>query len=300
MIKIAYSNRFVLSLPDGHRFPMDKYSMLVEQLVYEGTITEKHLEDPGLLKEEDILATHTSAYWKALKTLSIDAKMVRKIGFPLTRELILRSMSSGMGTLYAAQQAIQNGIAFNAAGGTHHAYKDRGEGFCLLNDIAISANYLLNNGLASKVLVVDLDVHQGNGTAVIFKDDPRVFTWSVHGKDNYPLKKETSDLDHELATGTEDDDYLQLIESYLIRLIEVQEPDFIFFQAGVDVLKTDKLGHLALTREGCKERDRLVLQTAYEYEIPIAVTMGGGYSEKIMDIVEAHCNTYRVAFSIFD
>lgn len=300
MIKIAYSERFVLTLPEGHRFPMDKYSMLVEQLLYEGTITKENLEDPGLLEEEEILATHDTQYWEALKGLAIGSKMVREIGFPLSEELILRSRSSGMGTLYATKQALRNGVAFNAAGGTHHAYSDRGEGFCLLNDIAISANYLLNNGLANKILVVDLDVHQGNGTAEIFKNNPKVFTWSVHGKDNYPLKKEKSDLDHELPTGTTDGDYLQLVESYLIRLIEVQDPDFIFYQAGVDVLKTDKLGHLALTREGCKERDRIVIQTAYEYEIPLAITMGGGYSEKILDIVEAHCNTYRVAFSIFE
>ena len=300
MIKIAYSDRFVLTLPDGHRFPMDKYSMLIQQLLYEGTVEKENIEDPGLINEEDIVAAHDFSYWEELKTLSISEKMIRKIGFPLTQELIDRSRSSSMGTLFATKNALKYGIGFNAAGGTHHAYKDRGEGFCLLNDIAISATYLLNNGLSRKILVVDLDVHQGNGTAKMFEGDHRVFTWSVHGKDNYPLKKEKSDLDHDLPTGTEDEDYLRLIESYLIKLVEVQEPDFIFFQAGVDILKTDKLGHLALTREGCKERDRIVLQTAYEYEIPIVVTMGGGYSEKLLDIVEAHCNTYRVAFRIFE
>ena len=188
----------------------------------------------------------------------------------------------------------------NAAGGTHHAYRNRGEGFCLLNDLAISANYLLETDQINKALVVDLDVHQGNGTAVIFQDDPRVFTWSVHGKDNYPIPKEISDLDHELAFNTEDAEYLKLIEKTLPQLIQSQKPDIIYFQAGVDVLKTDKLGKLGLTREGCKERDRLVLQTAFDHEIPIVVTMGGGYSEKILDIVEAHANTYRTAFSIFE
>jgi len=300
MIHIAYSSRFVLTLPEGHRFPMEKYSLLIEQLLHEGTITDEHLTDPGLISEDYILAAHDRDYWNALKTLDITPKMVRKIGFPLTQELIDRSKSSAMGTLFATQKALQFGVGFNAAGGTHHAYRDRGEGFCLLNDIAIASYYLLNHKLASKVLVVDLDVHQGNGTAKILENEPRVFTWSVHGKDNYPLQKERSDLDHDLPTGTTDEDYLTLIESTLIKLIEVQAPDFIFFQAGVDVLASDKLGHLALTREGCKERDRIVLQTAYEYEIPIAVTMGGGYSKKIIDIVEAHCNTYRVAFSIFD
>lgn len=300
MIHIAYSTKFVLPLPQGHRFPMEKYSLLIGQLLHEGLITQENLTDPGLIPEELILTTHQKSYWESLKSLTVSPKMVRRIGFPLTQTLIERSMSSSMGTLFAAQKALENGIAFNSAGGTHHAYRDKGEGFCLLNDLAIAANYLLNHQLAKKILIVDLDVHQGNGTAVIFQDDHRVFTWSAHCEANYPLQKEKSDLDTAFGVGTNDEDYLEVIETTLIKLIEVQEPDFIFFQAGVDVLASDQLGHLSLSREGCKQRDRIVLQTAYEYEIPIAVSMGGGYSSKIIDIVEAHCNTYRMAFSIFD
>jgi len=300
MIHIAYSDRFVLDLPDGHRFPMEKYSLLIEQLKYEGTIEPQNLTDPGLIEEEKILLTHDTNYWNALKNLDMDARSMRKIGFPLSKQLIERSRSSAMGTFFAAEKALKHGIGMNAAGGTHHAYRDRGEGFCLLNDIAISANYLLEKNLVKKVLVVDLDVHQGNGTAVIFQNDPRVFTWSVHGKDNYPIPKEISDLDHELAFNTQDEEYLEIIQKTLPKLIQIHEPDIIYFQAGVDILKTDKLGKLALTREGCKERDRIVLEYAFENNIPIAVTMGGGYSEKISDIVEAHANTYRTAFSIFE
>lgn len=300
MIKIAYSSRYVLDLPDGHRFPMEKYSLLIDQLLYQGIITTENLYDPGLIEEEIILLTHEAEYWEKLKSLSLDPKMMRKVGFPLSQKLIDRSRSSSMGTFMATKYALEVGISFNAAGGTHHAYADKGEGFCLLNDIAIASNYYLKNNLVNKILVVDLDVHQGNGTATIFQNEPRVFTWSVHCKDNYPLEKENSDLDTELVAGTGDSEYLSIVETTLNQLIEIQAPDIIYFQAGVDVLASDKLGHFSLTTEGCKKRDQLVIQTAYEHEIPLVVTMGGGYSFKISDIVDAHCNTYKIAFSIFE
>jgi len=298
MIKIAYSDRYVLELPEKHRFPMLKYELLKDQLLYEGTITSENLHDPGLVNEDIILLTHTLDYWEKLKYLRLSDREIRKIGFPRSEKLVQRSRSSVMGTVYASMQALEHKIAFNSAGGTHHAYTDRGEGFCLMNDMAIAANYLLAQKLIQKVLIVDLDVHQGNGTAEIFKNKKEVFTFSMHGADNYPLQKEKSDLDIALKTNTDNHTYLKLLKDTLPKLIDSQKPDFIFYQAGVDILHTDKLGKLALTKDGCKERDQIVLSTCVTHDIPVAVSMGGGYSERIADIVDAHCNTYRTAFDI--
>ena len=224
---------------------------------------------------------------------------VRRIGLPLSQRLVDRSLSSSCGTLKAALHALEDGVSLNIAGGTHHAFTYKGEGFCVLNDIAIAACHLLQNRLAHKVLIVDLDVHQGNGTAQIFSNHPDIFTFSMHGADNYPLKKEKSDLDIALKPYTEDNTYLHLLHETLPELIEDQKPDFIFYQSGVDVLATDKLGKLALTRQGCRTRDEIVLALCAGKQIPVAVAMGGGYSERMADIVEAHCNTFRVAFDIF-
>ena len=187
----------------------------------------------------------------------------------------------------------------NIAGGTHHAFTNRGEGFCMLNDQAIGARYLLEHGLASKILIVDLDVHQGNGTAEIFQNEPAVFTFSMHGKTNYPFHKEESDLDIPLENETGDDEFLSILKSTLSRLIEEQKPDFIYYLCGVDVIASDKLGKLGLSLEGCKERDRFVLQSCFDAQIPVMCSMGGGYSEDIKIIVEAHANTFRLAQDIF-
>lgn len=203
------------------------------------------------------------------------------------------------GTVRCTHFALEHGIAMNIAGGTHHAFTNKGEGFCLLNDIAVAANYLLDQDLAQQILVVDLDVHQGNGTAQIFKDEPRVFTFSMHGANNYPLQKEHSDLDIGLPDFTNDDFYLKTLQVNLQNLLDTVRPDFIFYQSGVDVLATDKLGKLSLTREGCKQRDKLVLSKAREDKIPIVVSMGGGYSPAFRDIIEAHANTYRLAQELF-
>jgi len=298
MIKIAYSDRYVLELPEKHRFPMLKYELLKDQLLYEGTITTDNLHDPGLVEEDVVLLTHTLDYWEKLKCLRLTDREIRKIGFPRSEKLVKRSRSSVMGTVYASMQALEHKIAFNSAGGTHHAYTDRGEGFCLMNDMAVAANYLLSQNLVQKVLIVDLDVHQGNGTAEIFQNKKEVFTFSMHGADNYPLKKEKSDLDIALKTNTDNYTYLTLLKDTLPKLVDSHKPDFIFYQAGVDILHTDKLGKLALTKDGCKERDEIVLGTCLAHDIPVAVSMGGGYSERIADIVDAHCNTYRMAFSM--
>ena len=299
MLKIAWAPIYAHPLPKNHRFPMEKYNLLPEQLLYEGTITEENFFAPEPLAEALVIRTHDEKYWEKLKGLSLDRKEERRTGFPLSKQLVDREIVIMNGTLQAAQFALTHGVAMNIAGGTHHAFTDRGEGFCLLNDIAIASHYLLDNQLAKKILVIDLDVHQGNGTAQIFAEDGNVFTFSMHGEKNYPMHKEQSDLDIALPDGITDGPYLSLLDRHLKKLLDEQQPDFIFFQSGVDVLATDKLGRLGLSIDGCKLRDELVLSLAKAHQIPIVASMGGGYSEKIAHIVEAHANTYRLAQSIY-
>jgi acetoin utilization deacetylase AcuC-like enzyme len=299
MLRVAWSKAYNHPLPDKHRFPMMKYELLPEQLIYEGTIKEDQLFTPGHLPAEQILRIHDADYWRRLTSLSLSPAEVRKTGFPHSESLIKREINIAAGTVECCHFALQHGVSFNVAGGTHHAFTDRGEGFCLLNDMAIAASDLLTNSLGSKILIIDLDVHQGNGTAQIFAGNKQVFTLSMHGARNYPVKKEQSSLDIGLADGTEDKLYLKLLEANLKGILEDFQPDFAFYQAGVDVLATDKLGRLALSQSGCKERDRLVLQLCKECRIPVVVTMGGGYSEKVTDIVEAHANTFRLAQDIY-
>lgn len=299
MLKVAWSPGYVLPLPPNHRFPMSKYEVLPEQLLHEGTIKQSNLFNPKPIEEKWILTTHDELYWQRLQTLSLTPKEIRRTGFPLTKELVEREATIMSGTLQCVHFALEHGVAMNIAGGTHHAFTNRGEGFCLLNDIAIAANYALSKKLVAKILVVDLDVHQGNGTAQIFRDEPRVFTFSMHGANNYPMIKESSDLDIGLPDFTDDKFYLQTLKSNLANILDQVQPELIFFQSGVDVLATDKLGKLSLTRAGCKERDRIVLKTAYQNQIPVVASMGGGYSTDFRDIIEAHANTYRIAQEIF-
>lgn len=299
MLKIAWAESYVLPLPPHHRFPMSKYEILPQQLLHEGTISSTNLFAPSAYTEQHILQTHTREYWTKLKSLQLTPQEVRRTGFPLSLQLIEREVMIMQGTVECTQHALVQGISMNIAGGTHHAFTYKGEGFCLLNDIAVAARYLLNEKLVRKILVVDLDVHQGNGTAEIFREDPRVFTFSMHGAHNYPLIKETSDLDIGLADKTDDSFYLKTLDTNLKQLLNSVEPDFLFYQAGVDVLATDVLGRLGLSREGCKERDRLVMTLAKANGIPLVVSMGGGYSKNFKDIIEAHANTYRLAQEIF-
>lgn len=299
MLKIAWRKEYTHPLPENHRFPMEKYDLLPEQLLYEGTVSESNFFSPDFLSEQDILQVHDANYWQKLKSLSLSRKEERRTGFPLSQALVDRERIINQGTIDAANFALQYGVAMNIAGGTHHAFTDRGEGFCLLNDIALAANYLIREGKAKKILVVDLDVHQGNGTAEIFQNNASVFTFSMHGKGNYPMHKETSDLDIPLEDGTDDRKYLKILRETLPMLLDEQEPDFIFFQSGVDVLSTDKLGRLGMSIQGCKERDRIVFEHCIKNEIPVVASMGGGYSEKIAHIIEAHANTYRLAQDLF-
>ncbi|WP_161889899.1 histone deacetylase family protein [Pontibacter russatus] len=299
MLKIAWTEIFSHSLPEGHRFPMAKYDLLPEQLLYEGTITGENLFAPATLPEQYVLNTHDAAYWRRLSQLQLTPAEIRKTGFPLSEALVQRELVIMNGTLQATLFALEFGIGMNIAGGTHHAFTDRGEGFCLLNDIAIAANYLLRHKGLRKILVVDLDVHQGNGTAQIFAHEPRVFTFSMHCGHNYPFHKEQSDLDVPLAEGTDDKTYLRQLRHHLPRLLDEVQPEFVFFQSGVDVLATDKLGKLGMTIAGCKERDRTVLELCHRHRLPVTVSMGGGYSKQIAHIVEAHANTFRLAQHIY-
>ena len=300
MIRIAQHPLYAHPLPEGHRFPMLKYELLPEQLKREGTCIPAQFFSPTKLDNATILLTHCEAYIEKLNTLKFSKKEARRIGFPVSENLILREHVIAQGTLMGCEYALSNGIAFNIAGGTHHAFYDRGEAFCLLNDQAIAANHLLYTKKASKILIIDLDVHQGNGTAALFENNPQVFTFSMHGKSNYPFQKERSDLDVALPDNTDDESYLKLLEKHLGNLFERVRPDFVFYLSGVDVLKEDKLGRLSLSLKGSKRRDEMVLSACYEQDIPIQCSMGGGYAPDVNLIVEAHANTYRVASSIFE
>jgi len=295
MLKIAFDPIYA----HPHRFPMLKYELIPEQLLHEGTIIKENLFSPEPISEAIILLTHDAAYWQQLRDLTLPTREQRRIGFPLSARLVEREVRIGQGTIYGCHYAFENGIAFNVAGGTHHAGTNWGEGFCMLNDQAMAANYLLNKGLAKSILIVDLDVHQGNGTAEIFEDEVRVFTFSMHAANNFPFRKEKSDLDIPLTDGINGNDYLALLYDALPQLIAQQKPDFIFYLAGVDVLASDKLGKLGLSREECKMRDQFVFEQCINHKIPVQVSMGGGYSPNIKDIVEAHCNTYRVANQLY-
>jgi len=299
MLKIAYSDVFRYSVPEKHRFPMQKYIMIPERLLAEGTINQDNFFAPARLREDEILTTHTAEYWHQLKTQTLPRKAARAIGFEMTPQLVERGRYIAHATYECALYAQQYGVAMNVAGGTHHSFAGHGEGFCVFNDVCIASNLLLNRGQAKKILVIDLDVHQGNGNASIMTDEPRVFVFSMHGAKNYPFRKQVSDLDIELNNDTGDAEYLQILENTLPRLIAEVAPDMIFYQSAVDVLATDKLGKLGLTQAGCKARDEYVLQQAKAANIPVAIVMGGGYSEDIEDVVEAHCNTFRLAQQIF-
>ncbi|MBU2997761.1 histone deacetylase [Cellulophaga baltica] len=299
MLKIAYHPIYKHPLPDGHRFPMEKYDLLPQQLLHEGTCIEANFFEPEIPNDKHILAVHDPEYFYDLLNIKISQKAARKIGFPLSEDLIERERIIADGTIKGCGFAIENGIAMNIAGGTHHAYSTHGEAFCMLNDQAIGARYLQSLKLAEKILIVDLDVHQGNGTAEIFKNDNSIFTFSMHGKSNYPFKKEVSDLDIELEKGTEDSFYLETLFKTLPKLIKEVNPNFIFYLSGIDVLASDKLGTLALTIDGCKKRDEFVLKTCHDLKIPVQCSMGGGYSPDIKIIIDAHANTFRLAQEIY-
>ncbi len=300
MLRLAYSEAFPLPLPENHKFPFRKYELVRQQLQYQGIITEAQLFTPEFVSDATIELTHSAEWWQRAKAMQLSPKEYRRIGFPNVPELVWRSISSASGTVRAAELALEDGAGMNLAGGTHHGFYDRGEGFCLLNDIAIAANYLLDKGHIQKALVVDLDVHQGNGTASIFQHESRVFTFSMHCADNYPYRKEKSDLDVELVAFADDTRYLNALNEHIPRLLDEFGPDIVFYQAGVDVLETDRLGRLNLSREGCRERDRTVIANCRERNLPLVVVMGGGYGDRPTPIVNAHCETYKLVLELYE
>ncbi|MCA0396784.1 MAG: histone deacetylase [Bacteroidetes bacterium] len=292
---IAYDPIYCHPLPEGHRFPMQKYALIPEQLILEGLITTENLFQPAACADDVVLYTHTAEYIAKLKDQTLSAKEQRQLGFPQSPALTKREWVIVQGTINCALHARKQGLGLNVAGGTHHAFADRGEGFCLLNDFAIAANYLLHQGLAKKILIIDLDVHQGNGTAAIFRHQSAVFTFSMHGRHNYPFQKEVSSCDLPLEDGCDDHTYLRLLHDNLLRILDDFMPDFCFYLSGVDILSTDKFGKLNISAAGCAERDRLVFSELSKRRLPVAVAMGGGYSPQLRDIVNAHCQTFREA-----
>ncbi|MFN7688809.1 MAG: histone deacetylase [Sphingobacteriales bacterium] len=298
-MKIAFDPIYAHPLPEGHRFPMLKYELIPEQLLHEGTITADELFAPSVCPDEIVLITHDAEYFARLKEQRLSEREQRHIGFPQSPQLTRREMIITQGTIDCCYHAMRDGVALNVAGGTHHAFADRGEGFCLLNDFAVAANYLLQQGDAKKIVIIDLDVHQGNGTAKLFANESRVFTFSMHGAHNYPFHKEQSDLDIPLPDGIRDEEYLRLLTVNLEQILQNHQPDFAFYLSGVDILETDKFGKLKITTEGCKQRDEIVFTMLKERNIPCVVSMGGGYSPDVRHIVDAHCNTFRAARLIF-
>ena len=278
---------------------MIKYELIPEQLLRENTCSPDNFFEPGIISDKIVLNTHEGKYFKRFRNLKLSKKEVREIGFPLSKELVTREMTIAQGTIDCVNYSLKNGISMNIAGGTHHAFYDRGEAFCMLNDQGIAAKYLINKKLAEKIMIIDLDVHQGNGTASIFSENKDVFTISFHGKKNYPFRKEKSDIDVEFDDNTDDQFYLNKLKDLIPNAIENFKPDFIFFLSGVDVLNNDKLGRLGLSIDGCKERDKFILELCNKNSIPVQVSMGGGYSELLKNIIEAHSNTFRLAQEIY-
>ncbi len=295
---LFYSPYYYAEIGEGHIFPIRKFELVRDVLLNEGTISPNEIIEPEPAKIEDLLLVHTEDYITRLVNDELTAKEVRKLGLTWSESLVRRSFHAISGTINATFKALENGVSSNLAGGTHHAYPDRGEGFCVLNDVAVSIRVLQREKLAEKFLIVDCDVHQGNGTAFIFQNSPEVFTFSMHGAKNYPLFKEKSTLDIELADGTGDKEFLETLEQALPRIF-LHNPDIIFYLGGADPFEKDKLGRLNLSIEGLKQRDEMILQFAREHETPIVTTMSGGYALDINDTVEIHCNTIRAVKKVF-
>lgn len=299
MIHIAYHESYPHSLKENHKFPMKKYSELRSRLVSLGIYDDKSFFSPDRISEEILAKTHTWEYIEKVKSLQLEKLEERRLGFPQSDELYDRELRIANGTLIGASLALENGLSFNIAGGTHHAFTDKGEGFCIFNDIAVSSNQLISTGKIKNAMVIDLDVHQGNGTAEIFQNNKTVFTFSIHGKNNYPVKKEISDLDIELDDLTKDSEYLKTIENHIPHLLESFKPDIVYYIAGADILESDKFGRLSVSVAGAKSRDEIVFENCYKRNIPVMCVMGGGYSEDLEIILEAHINTFEVGKKFF-
>ena len=296
--RIFYSPYYYADIGENHVFPIKKFELVRDRLLADGTLQLSEIAEPQPANIEDVLLVHTEDYISRLRNGTLTTKEIRKLGLPWSESLVRRSFLATSGTINAAKYSLENGVSSNLAGGTHHSFPDRGEGFCVLNDIAVAVKILQREKLAERFLIVDCDVHQGNGTAFIFRDDPAVFTFSIHGAKNYPLFKENSTLDIELPDKTGDAEYLETLNEALPRIF-LHDPDIVFYLGGADPYEKDKLGRLGLTMDGLRKRDETVLSFAKTREIPIVTTMSGGYAADIKDTVEIHSNTIRAVKQVF-
>jgi acetoin utilization deacetylase AcuC-like enzyme len=298
LLRVFYSPYYYADIGENHVFPIRKFELVRERLLEDGTLKTDEIVEPEPARIEDVRLVHTEDYVSRLIDGTLTAKEIRRLGLPWSKSLVRRSFLATSGTINAAKSALENGAASNLAGGTHHAFPDRGEGFCVLNDVAVAIRVLQRDRLAKRFLIVDADVHQGNGTAFIFQNSPEVFTFSMHGAKNYPLFKENSTLDVELPDKIGDRDYLQILAENLSGIF-AHEPDIVFYLAGADPFEKDKLGRLSLTKAGLQRRDELVLEYARAHSIPVVTVMSGGYAADIADTVEIHYNTIRTVKNVF-
>lgn len=293
-MKVYYSDHLLMPLPEGHRFPEPKYSRLHRRVIECGFPGVALL--PGEPASVDqLLLVHEAEYVRKVFQGELTEKEMRRIGFPWSPELVLRSRASVGGSIYASWAALQDGLAAHLAGGTHHAYPDHGEGYCVFNDVAVAARVMQQEGRARRIVIIDLDVHQGNGTAAIFARDPSVFTFSVHGQKNFPFHKERSDLDIALPDGSDDEPFLAAVYAGVPKAIQLAGADLAFYIAGADPFQEDRLGRLKVTKPGLAERDRYVFETCRQDGLPVAVVMGGGYARDVQDVVDIHAETIRLA-----
>jgi acetoin utilization deacetylase AcuC-like enzyme len=297
-MRVAFSTGYYVELPAKHRFPMGKYPAVRKLLISEGLVGEDHFIEPQEADWPMIEAVHTPDYIAALASGSVDAAFERRLGFPWSAQLVRRARLATQGTLLAALNALQHGVGANCAGGTHHAFADRGEGFCVLNDVAVTIRELQSRGTIKRAAVVDLDVHQGNGTAAIFAADESVFTFSMHGAKNYPFLKAASKLDVGLPDCTDDTGYLAALADCLPRVCD-SRPDVVFYLAGVDVVAGDRFGRLALTEAGLARRDRMVLEICRRQRVPVVITLAGGYANTVERTAELHVSVFREAVRVF-
>lgn len=297
-MRVSYSPGYVAPLPEGHIFPMRKFSGLYHYLTERSIIRKEHVIEPSMVDFPDLLSIHSKRYGMGVWDGSLGRKEIRKLGLPWSKKLAIRSRLAVQGTINAAIMALQDGVSGNLAGGTHHAMPDAGEGFCVFNDVAVAVKTLKRAHWVRNVLIIDCDVHQGNGTAKIFEDDDEVFTFSIHGKKNYPFVKPPSNLDIGLEDGTEDLEYLSTLENALEKIFSATNPDIVFYLAGIDPLETDHFGRLSLTLNGLRERERLVIENVVDRSVPLVLLLSGGYAPTLSETVKAHAVMYEEAAEI--
>ena len=298
-MQVFYTPRYYADIGNGHVFPIRKFELVRDRLLAEGTLHSSELIEPRPASVEQVRLVHTGDYVSRLCNGSLTAKELRRLGLPWSESLVQRSFYATGGTIAAAHAALVHGYASNLAGGTHHSFADRGEGFCVFNDVAVAIRLLRNEGLIRRAAIVDCDVHQGNGTATIFAGDDETFTFSIHGANNYPLFKAQSSLDVELPDGTADREYLDCLIDHFPAVF-ASDPEIVFYLAGADPFAGDKLGRLGLTIHGLRQRDLCVLRECYEREVPVVTVMSGGYGKDINDTIEIHCNTIRMVKEVFE